>query len=1195
MLRPTPFVITLACACLWPLSLKAAALTYTEPFGLAHKAAVLSLPLDGPLDVAGKKLVDDKGREAPFQLADDGKSLLVRTDLAPRETLTWRLVAGKPAAGKGLVTLSRDPEKHWIEITNGFTGIRIPDGTQFTDEWALLDEKQKEKALLNSWERDEIKKQLGITPKNPAPVQGLQLADGRWTATGPNLLSAEPLLSALDVKVVEQGPLETVVRVHYSFKAKAPIGAYAQDPSRNPGYPGGDGQYTCTITVKADDPVIRFEEYSDRVVVNWQLNIFPELPFDTARHPAGKVGAIKATDTTDFTHQPPWTEQAFGRLWPKGEHPYSNTYYLLYDSKAGDDGLVVGAFVDVSGRSQHSNFAEASVFRSDKSGGISKSVGFSSPDAIVRPFVRHAWGLVVGRKKDLVPPLDKSQPIDGLMSRFAGTSMSLRQVAGPIPEIPRLDREERSDWINVKTAFGAKGDGRADDAPAIQAALDSLKGQGYDTPNTVYLPPGVYRITKTLSWKNLYGKHFIGHGRDTRIVWDGDGSTPPVMFHSDGATAGVLFEGIVWDGAGKAAHGVCHCSSTHYESAVVHRHEAFINMGTGVFSGESGYFPYKNATAEVMFRNCLFANVGHGLVFLSYNALDNSVLECEFRHCGSGIRNITGNVYVRDCHFEHSREWDIYTHVGDCSALRCTSTGSERFLHNSGRIFTMQDCHVDGWRSPKGAVEMQAGPLTIFDCTFTTPPAATPPIQGGGIPVLISNCTSPGTEGVLAPALAKAAVEVPAGKLGSAVTSARQSFFRSEVPAEGKVFDAMRDFGAKGDGKADDTDAILATVAAARDHGRRAIAYLPVGQYVVKKTIEITGSDYCVAGAGCCWQTGTRVAWGGPPPEEGGETAVVRVKNARGVSLEGFRVGTPSDYFDDPGVVSILHEASDAPSFVHYDDVGGFGRFRGLGPHDRVRIGIFGGILEFDSCGRGTVVVDQFHPSRHPNSKKFQTTLLVKGRDQAVPKDGLVGFMTFYNSQNPFDVTVQDSQSLVVSDYYTEQTWRVLLMKGNQGDTPGRVTLLAHKFHGEHVDDLVNVKNYRGELFLSASPLPQVPITDPEEAKKASGGTMSGVKVKTVPVVFAHEGDNPFAAVFASSMFEGGPPVIRVGPAVTVAVTTSVGGPTPGELTPVAKQLIVSALDDLRRLGKADLEVRNPPKAPGGSRWDDAIHHPRRR
>ena len=30
-------------------------------------------------------------------------------------------------------------------------------------------------------------------------------------------------------------------------KAKTAIEAYKQDPSRNPGYPGGDGHYTCSV------------------------------------------------------------------------------------------------------------------------------------------------------------------------------------------------------------------------------------------------------------------------------------------------------------------------------------------------------------------------------------------------------------------------------------------------------------------------------------------------------------------------------------------------------------------------------------------------------------------------------------------------------------------------------------------------------------------------------------------------------------------------------------------------------------------------------------------------------------------------------------------------------------------------------------------------------------------------------------
>ena len=59
------------------------------------------------------------------------------------------------------------------------------------------------------------------------------------------------------------------------------------------------------------------------------------------------------------------------------------------------------------------------------------------------------------------------------------------------------------------------------------------------------------------------------------------------------------------------------------------------------------------------------------------------------------------------------------------------------------------------------------------------------------------------------------------------ITSAQQRSFRSEANIPGKVFDARRDFGAKGDGKSDDTDAVVATIKAAREHGKGAIAYLP--------------------------------------------------------------------------------------------------------------------------------------------------------------------------------------------------------------------------------------------------------------------------------------------------------------------------------------------------------------------------------
>ena len=578
----------------------------------------------------------------------------------------------------------------------------------------------------------------------------------------------------------------------------------------------------------------------------------------------------------------------------------------------------------------------------------------------------------------------------------------------------------------------------ADDTAALQAALDGLKAEGYDTPNTIYLPPGTYRITRTLRWKKLYGKRIIGHGRETRIVWDGDGRSPPVMFHSNGVTSGVLFEGLVWDGAGKAEVGVNHCSSTHYESHVTHRNEAFYNLKAGIVTSYSDYFPYKQATAEVLFDNCLFVNTGTGVGFGSYNALDNTVIDCGFYYCVRGIAQQRG---------QRLRTSLSLRGQPGCRHLHPRRRQRGAALH-LGRLQT-----VPPWRRtdvrdaglPRGRLEVDprapsqrqvAAPLTLFDCTFTNPPDKGPPVQGWAKTAVL---------GLQLPeprhrqrAGRKRRDQHSPGRRGAAVTSARQTFFRSAVKIPGKVFDARRDFGAQGDGKADDTQALRATIQAAREYGQGALAYLPHGQYRVTETLDISGHDYVIGGSGNCWQCGTRVLWGGKRPDEGQEAAVLHVRNAGDVTLEDLKVSTPGDYFDDAGMISVLHTAANAPSLVTYNDVGGFFQFRGLSHPDRVHLRMVNGIVDFDNCQRATIVAEQIYPGRHPQSKKFNTTLRVRGKDQALPKDGFLGIMTMFNAGNPYDITVEDSQSLVISDYYTEQTERVLLLKGNPGDTPGR-------------------------------------------------------------------------------------------------------------------------------------------------------------
>src|SRR5450631_3609896 len=55
-------------------------------------------------------------------------------------------------------------------------------------------------------------------------------------------------------------------------------------------------------------------------------------------------------------------------------------------------------------------------------------------------------------------------------------------------------------WGNVKTTYGAVGDGVTDDTVAISNALANV-GLGTTSP-VLYFPPGTYRVTKKLWLRN---------------------------------------------------------------------------------------------------------------------------------------------------------------------------------------------------------------------------------------------------------------------------------------------------------------------------------------------------------------------------------------------------------------------------------------------------------------------------------------------------------------------------------------------------------------------------------------------------------------------------------------------------------------------------------------------------------------------
>jgi hypothetical protein len=75
-------------------------------------------------------------------------------------------------------------------------------------------------------------------------------------------------------------------------------------------------------------------------------------------------------------------------------------------------------------------------------------------------------------------------------------------------------------WINVKTDFGAKGDGSSDDWQAIQNALDAVPSGGA----VVYFPNAVYEISQTLK-VTVAGTKLLGDKASTGFSAGGSNQT----------------------------------------------------------------------------------------------------------------------------------------------------------------------------------------------------------------------------------------------------------------------------------------------------------------------------------------------------------------------------------------------------------------------------------------------------------------------------------------------------------------------------------------------------------------------------------------------------------------------------------------------------------------------------------------------
>lgn len=735
------------------------------------------------------------------------------------------------------------------------------------------------------------------------------------------------------------------------------------------------------------------------------------------------------------------------------------------------------------------------------------------------------------------------------------------------PQIPALRWEQRSDWINVKTDIvpAARGDGVADDTTALQKAFDSVRDG-----SVLYFPPGTYRITVPLSLKNPTGARWIGglivgSGRDTKLLWDGASGGAMVLLNG---VAYSRFVGLELDGQGKAGVGLHYHATLGFQTEVTHRHLAFRGFtDSAVLEDHSDD---GQALAETTFENCLFENCERGVAFLQFNDYNFTFDGCEFRGCGVAIDCDHGNFYVRNCHFEGSKLVDIRDGSEHCSSIRrSTSTGSHAFVlrRSSVASLTIQDCQVENWKNPEGAILLSRPPLLLFDSVFTKPPLdqeskGLPPVRtpGDGQRLLVSGNKASG-----APELTQGArprlITIPPGERHGVVRSPNQRFLKQEIRLPGRVFDAQRDFGAQGDGVADDTQAIQKSIDAAAAASGNALAYLPTGRYVITNTLRITGKDFVVGGSGWC----TQIIWKGP---EGG--VMVEVRDAQDVVLEDLMVGAHDAAPMNNGI-DIHQVGSTRSSRVTYDGIYVFGMyqkaplrkglcFTNLGARDTVILPHVQGNLRFVNCGSATVLANC----------SYEGSVVVEGKGKA--RDGLLGFQTRLATIVTHGLYLRNNHSIVMSDFYVEQADNGYSFEGTAEDPPGRATLTGAKFQSFTSSDLkknnvLEIRDYRGQIFIG-------PYQFYQEPKR--------MRLK-------QQGAEPVELFVWGSSWYGARPDPQLGSgAILWAAGNEFYGAAP-DADPVMERMFFEeaapdatlahlsrALDDLRRLGEADLRLNHP-------------------
>jgi hypothetical protein len=152
------------------------------------------------------------------------------------------------------------------------------------------------------------------------------------------------------------------------------------------------------------------------------------------------------------------------------------------------------------------------------------------------------------------------RPIDSRRRGMLGVGAGLALAGLPMAAVAQQPPRPPDRSMLSAASFGARGDGTTDDTAALQAALDAALAPG--GPGFLVIPPGTYRVTRTLRVATIPGEKgnigrrhgILAHGAKLNSAIT-DGSNV-FEFISRSTVRFLLIEGLDILGTGREGHGI---------------------------------------------------------------------------------------------------------------------------------------------------------------------------------------------------------------------------------------------------------------------------------------------------------------------------------------------------------------------------------------------------------------------------------------------------------------------------------------------------------------------------------------------------------------------------------------------------------------------------------------------------------------